>query len=465
MPARRRPLLVIVLAALLAGCGVAPTPLVSPTPTGAPTAGTVSPGAAASAPATPAATPTPLVPSVSPSALPTPSPTDTPRVSPPPLGTGGFTTPIPADPAAAWTGIRWRKLAATDPLAHVRSVTRWAGGFVATGDLVATGTSARARVWVSADGGTWELLGADVFGPAAIVVGMGAIAGGVVAFTVQSGTNLYADDASRSPTDLSSWSLEGPWQSWTSTDGRTWTAHPGPGFTVPRSMMGDGGYPTLLAGAGNDLLALTLDNQPLAFTRDGVTWETASLNAFPGGPAGWKASAIVAFPPGFVSVGDSPTGPAALASADGRAWTSSALPASCPVGALTAGPAGLILAGYEGDYHSPTAVWCSSLDGRSWRRLAGYAPLGEGAVGYCRGVCPDGMLLGNGERMVAYHDPSQAGWASFDGRSWRPLPFSGSRPTGWSEPFGYQFNQILTPIGLLFVKTDDGSAWLGTPTT
>ena len=34
MLARRRPLPVIVLAALFAGCGVAPTPLVSPTPTG-----------------------------------------------------------------------------------------------------------------------------------------------------------------------------------------------------------------------------------------------------------------------------------------------------------------------------------------------------------------------------------------------------------------------------------------------
>ena len=186
MPAKRRPLQVIVLAALLAGCGVAPTPPVTPTPTGAPTAGAVSPG-----PAAPAATTTALVPSVSPPVVPTPSPTGTPRVSPPPLGAVGSPRRSPADPAAAWTGIRWRKLAATDPLAHVRSVTRWRGGFVATGDLVVTGTSARTKVWISADGGTWELLGADVFGPTTIVVGVGAIAGGVVAFTVQSGSNLY----------------------------------------------------------------------------------------------------------------------------------------------------------------------------------------------------------------------------------------------------------------------------------
>src|SRR5664280_3926557 len=46
MLAIRRPLPVIVLAALFAGCGVAPTPLVSPTPTGAPTAGAATPGVA-----------------------------------------------------------------------------------------------------------------------------------------------------------------------------------------------------------------------------------------------------------------------------------------------------------------------------------------------------------------------------------------------------------------------------------
>ena len=457
MPTVHRSLQVVVLAALLAGCGAEPTSPGSPAPSDASTGGAVSPSAPA-----PVATMTPLVPSVSPPVVPTPSPTGTPRVSPPSIATGGFTTPIPSDPTAAWTGIRWRKLAATDPLAHVRSVTRWSEGFIATGDLVVTGPSARTRVWVSADGRSWEPLGADVFGPASIVVGVGRVAGGVVALTLQSGQNMNAQEASPAPSDLSSWSLEGPWQSWTSTDGRTWTAHPGPGFTEPRSMSGQGGYPTLLAGAGNGVLALTLDGQPLALTRDGVAWETVSLDAFPGGPAGWKPTAIAAYSPGFVSVGDTPTGSVAIASADGRAWTSFALSSACPVGDLTVGPNGLIVAGWEGDPHSPVGVWCSSLDGHSWRRLSGYPPLGVAATGSCRGTCPDGMLQGDGERMVAYHDPSKAGWTSFDGRSWGRLPFSGDRPTGWSEPFGYQFGQILTPIGLLLVA-DDGSAWLGTP--
>jgi hypothetical protein len=81
-------------------------------------------------------------------------------------------------------------------------------------------------------------------------------------------------------------------------------------------------------------------------------------------------------------------------------------------------------------------------------------------------VCADGILLGNGERMVAYRgEPDQAAWTSFDGRSWTPLAFSGSRPTGLSELFWHTFDENLTPIGLLFLTTSDGSAWLDTPKT
>ena len=450
MPASRRSLQVVVLATLLAGCGSGASPGATPTSSGTPSGGSASPTPGAS---TEAATPSA---SASPSVVTTPAITAPPVASPSPLGSGGFTTPIPPDPATPWTGIRWTELEPADPLAHVRSVTRWRGGFVATGDLVVAGTSARSKVWISADGGTWEPLEADVFGPSTVVVGVAPVADGVVAFTLQSGHDQYAGEPDRNPSNPWQWTLEEPWQSWTSTDGRTWTAHPGPSFTVSPS--------TILAGAGSDLVALVLDmRQPLAFTRDGIAWETASLDAFPGGPAGWKATSFVAFAPGFVAVGSAPTGSVAIASADGRAWTSSAIPETCPVGDLTAGPAGLILAGQEGDYHSPTEVWCSSLDGRSWRRLSGYPPLGvSSADDECRGVCPNGILLGDGERMVAYRGGSgQAGWTSFDGRSWRRLTFSGGEPEGWND---WQVRTLLLPIGLMFVN-NDGSAWLGTPKT
>jgi hypothetical protein len=84
----------------------------------------------------------------------------------------------------------------------------------------------------------------------------------------------------------------------------------------------------------------------------------------------------------------------------------------------------------------------------------------------CRGMCPNGILLGNGERLVAYRGPpSQAGWTSFNGRSWRRLAFSGPRPAGWTDASGYPYRTLLTPIGLLFVNAETGAAWLGVPRT
>ncbi len=446
-----RSLAVILLAALLAGCGVAPSPSVTTSP-----GPTVSPSASAAQPST--------VPSVPHSPSPSPSPTSTGSGSPSPLAAGGFVTPLPPDPAAAWLGIAWRKVPLTDPLAHVRSVTRWSGGFVATGDLVVTNGQAYNRVWVSSDGGRWQPLGANVFGPAAIVVGVAPMAGGVAALTLQSGTYLENGSA----TDLGYWTLTGPWQSWTSSNGTTWTAHPGPAFSVPQGMTGYAqGHPTLVAGAGSDLLAITFGGGPLAFSPDGIAWQTVSLDAFPGGPAGWRAADIAAWSPGFVTVGSSPTKSVALASLDGRAWTSSDLPTTCPAGQLTIGSAGMIMTSSVGDPHTPVAVWCSSLDGRTWQGLPKYPPLGVStAENECRGVCSNGILLGNGERMIAYRGyPAQAGWTSFDGRSWRALAFTGSRPTGWTEPGGYQFAEVVAPFGLLFIDADSGSVWLGTPRT
>jgi len=459
MPATRRSLQVLALTALLAGCGSGASPGATPTSPGTPSGGPASP-----TPGTSREAATPSVASASPSVVTTPAPTMSPVASPSPLGSGGFTTPIPPDPAAPWTGIRWKELEPADPLAHVRSVTRWRGGFVATGDLVVTGASARSKVWVSADGGTWEPLEADAFGPKAVVIGAAATADGVVVLTVQSGT--YREGYGI-PSEVRTWELAGPWHSWTSADGKTWTANPGPAFEVPRSMTG-GDHPMLLAGAGNDLVALVLEGQPLAFTRDGIAWETASLDDFPGGPAGWKAASIAAFPPGFVSVGRTPNGSVAIASADGRAWTTSAIPETCPLpGDMTAGPSGLIVEGADvRGSHDWNPVWCSSLDGRSWRRLSGYPPVGTLQCEENGCPIPNGIVLGSPERMVAYRrDPRPAAWTSLDGRTWQSLAIMGNRPPRWGGVLGSSMIRLLLPIGLLFVDPDDGSAWLGTPET
>ena len=383
----------------------------------------------------------------------------------------GFVTPIPPGAGATWSGLEWHRLGVAQQLAHVRSVTRWSGGFVATGDLLVAGDSARSKVWVSDDGATWNPVPRDVFGPDSIVVGVAPIVDGVLVFTLQGAGQVGGE-----PTWAGTRRLTGPWQSWTSSDGRTWTAHPGPDFELPRSMLfyGQDEYwyntPSLLAGAGSGVVALVLGSHPLAFTRDGVTWETASLDSFPGGPTGWTPHSLVAFPPGFLAVGYAGAEPVALASADGHTWKASALPASCPLGYLLAGPAGLILAGREadpgGDKHADSAVWCSSLDGRTWRRLEAYSPLGVFPGGDGAGRGPDGIILADGERLLAYRGyPKQAAWTSFDGRMWQPVNTLSVHLKGWGGIDGYSLTPLLTPIGFLLYSTKDGSAWYGAPET
>lgn len=458
MSPRYRSLHVVLLATLLAGCAVEPSKSLPSAPSAFPSVGTEAPSPVSPSQVGPTVSTSPVIPSASPITTPTVPP------SMPPAGPGDFVTPAPLDPATAWTGIRWRKLAASDPLAHVRSVTRWQGGFVALGDLAVTGASARTKVWVSADGRTWHLLGAGTFGPTAVVVGVAGSADGVVALTLESGTRSEEGN----PAELASWTLTGPWQTWTSSDGLTWSAHPGPDFIVPRGMSGNS-HPTLLAGAGDQLLAIALGGQPLAFSRDGIAWQTVSLDAFPGGPAGWRAQSLVAFSPGFVAVGSTPTRSLVISSTDGRAWASRAFPSGCSAGFVTAGRRGLIVAFDVGDPHTPRTVWCSSLDGRSWRSLPKLPPIGlwdSPDAQECRGTCPNGILLGNGERMFAYRNyRAQVGWTSLDGRSWRRLAFSGTRPPAWSDPFGNQLTKVITPFGVLFIADDGGSAWFGQPLT
>lgn len=433
--------LVVVLLVVACGTDVRPT---SPPP--APTS------------AGPTAMPT-ASPGTTPTAAPSPTPTVTP--TPAPVGAGGFRTPAPPPAGATWKGIRWRKVAADDPLAHVRSVTRWAGGFVAVGDIARTDGAAGTKTWVSSDGRTWNLLGPTVFGASAIVVGVAPLGDTVVAFTMEA----TGPSDNGSAKEVEGWTLGGPWRSWTSSDGRSWTAHPGPDFRLPS--VGYGTTPTLLAGAGNGMVALVYDGQPLAFTRDGAAWETASLAAFPGGPAGWSPGVVASVKPGFLAVGIAGGREVSLASADGRTWTPVGRPA-CPPEELFDGSRGLIVTGQEGDPHVPTEVWCQTGSGRVWRDLARYQPLGvaRGQDESCRGTCPAGILLADGERIVAYRNRTdQAGWTSRDGRTWTTLSFSGPRPTRWRDIYGYPFESFVSPIGLLLVRGPKGVAWLGVPKT
>jgi hypothetical protein len=148
-------------------------------------------------------------------------PIETPPPSPPATATPvvvpalpGFTTSAPTAPDATWTALTWRKLAADDPLAQVRKVIRWSGGYIALGQDQAAGDTSWTPVWTSNDGVTWTSLDPSIFGSGTIIFYVAQLpSGGVVALTGAG----WADGLTTVPA-----------QSWTSSDGLAWTAHPGP---------------------------------------------------------------------------------------------------------------------------------------------------------------------------------------------------------------------------------------------
>lgn len=467
MSTLRRVLAVIGVSAMLGSCAApatqspglsASTPAASSQPTAA--------AATASVPLATASAATTASPAPSSSAEPTEEPTPAPTVNPsfaPQSPPQSIVTPAVPAAAATWRSIGWTKYPASSPASHLRAAVRWQGGFVATGDLWwRSETSASTRVWTSTDGRAWQPLPADALGPNAYVASVAPVGDGLVAlvFRVKS-----VRDGERDPADRDTWEVTGPWESWASSDGRTWTGHPGPAFEHPSSMRAD-----LVRGAGVPTVALVAEGQPVAFTTDGVTWRTASLNAFPGGPAGWHPEGTAALSPGFVSVSSSGH---AASSVDGAAWTSHELSDACPANGLVAGSSGVILTGsLEADIHDWSETWCTSADGAGWTPNLTLAPLGR--VGDQRGdryeASANGLLLGDGERIVAYRGyKEQAGWASFDGLHWTALRFANGPPTGWVDPWGWETGSgnggtvTLTPIGLLALDRTTGVLWLGSP--
>jgi hypothetical protein len=453
-PQRRRlvrtaPVLVV-LSLLLAGC--APAPNASTSTAGSPIA-EASPPAASPGVSTQPSEPVP-------SALASP------------VGPSAFTTPVPPAAGTPWTGISWRKLAPADPLAQVRSVLRWRGGFVAVGSVVASSQTSSTPVWVSADGAGWRQLDARVFGPATVVIGVVETDTGIVALTLQGGANQC--DGQTAP--LSCWALTPPLQAWTSPDGASWTAHPGPDIVAPPGCDGCGVDAPILRAGTPGLLVINHNGGTAwvgaraVFSRDGVTWEVLPADAF---PAGFALGDVAGSGSGYVAVGASGPGHiagVALSSSDGRHWLSHALPTpgldphTAPnANAIVVGPDGLIVTGSDG-LAPGTELWWSSARGGPWSRLLRYPPLGVWTgEGEGSGLIANGNLLGDGERILAYRGGTKpTAWVSTDGRSWRTLTTSGSGPTNAGD-WPVQ-TLILTPIGV-FGTGDDGSSWFGQPVT
>jgi hypothetical protein len=102
-----------------------------------------------------------------------------------------------------------------------------------------------------------------------------------------------------------------------------------------------------------------------------------------------------------------------------------------------------------------SALWWQSSDGRDWRRLDGYPPLGPRiCTGEGCGAGPDGILVGDGQRMVAVRGgPDAAAWTSADGLAWRQLTGTGDLPDT------RVLEVVLLPGGVLL--SDGSTTWFG----
>lgn len=440
----RRTAITALLAILIGACGSTP-PSAPPSPVVAPTAT-----------ASPSATPTPSV-----TDAPTPSPSLSIAPSPTPavVTLPDFTTAAPLGRAAQWTKIQWRKLDAADPLGQVRSVVRWKGGYLALGAGVgdtadpATVTSLRTPIWVSADGVTWKALEPEVFGPATVIIGVAELPGGFAAMTLQSGANEHCSPGDM--VDIGCFDPGGPLQSWTSKDGLSWSAHPGPD-----------GAGAFFGSTGKTLFAM--DYAPggfkVAVSTDGITWQSLAKSPLPKTYTS-DSPAVVSAPGSILLAGgsnleSSDTGVRASLprSTDGRRWTSITLPDTTPgegegLGLVYVGQHGLLAWGNTAAIPGDTLWWHSS-DGVHWSAVHGFAPLGVIKSGAGAGHNPDGAMASDGLRIVAYRDGSSPlAWSSFDGATWQRLAMTGTAPK--------QAQFFVLPMGILAVS--DAGVWFGRP--
>jgi hypothetical protein len=129
-------------------------------------------------------------------------------------------------------------------------------------------------------------------------------------------------------------------------------------------------------------------------------------------------------------------------------------PLSSAIWSLVAGRDGLIATG--GWVATPGgALWWQSLDGRRWRPLPTYPPLGPTTcTGEGCGGQPNGTLVGDGHRMVALRGGVDAGvWTSFNGLAWRRLSVAGDLPSEQAT------QAVLLPGGVLL--SDGTTTWFG----
>ena len=180
-------------------------------------------------------------------------------------------------------------------------------------------------------------------------------------------------------------------------------------------------------------------------------------------------------PAGYLAVGAQQTDPnhhdaATLWSTDGQHWSTASMQVALRGGtvlaatressaalAVVAGASGFIVAGGAGGAPG-AALWWQSDDGQHWRQLSGYPPLGAWpGEGECAGGQPYGVLLGDGQRIIALRGGPDAGaWSSPNGRTWTKLVIGGDMPSEQAT------TAALFPGGV--VLSDGSTSWYGRAT-
>jgi hypothetical protein len=389
-----------------------------------------------------------------------------PAQAPTPLDLPSFTTPLMTSTDATWRSLTWSKLDPGNSLADVSKMVEWHGAYLAIGHVRTLASAGGfTPIWHSTDGTTWEPMPADTFGASSAILAIGRLPSALVALTVEATCSESAE-----PVFVNCRQVSGGITSWTSNDGLTWLPHTGPHLSISESLNGVG---DLVSGPAGLLAVVQSDRPTLAVSSDGVSWDVITTDAM---PQSFELGDVWGRADGYAAVGTLSFGSKdkpqfkglAFWSNDGRNWSSSiaepltagndiVLAASEPgelwsLEEIVGGRDGAIAIGHAGGTPGITTWWHSD-DGRSWRQLADYPPLGVwNGEGEGTGGAPDGRLASDGARTVAIRlTDDAAAWTSFDGSTWTPLTFEGAEPPDGDVT-------VLPGAILLF---DGQSTWFG----
>lgn len=378
-----------------------PSPSASPTSAATPVA-TASPTPSASV----AATPTPA------SHEPTPTPTSGPIVRWAPVGVFG---------SEGWAE-------------EVADMTYAAGHFIAVGYREPDDQRGHVgppidepRIWISADGGTWEQ----------VVLGSAFDSGHLrtVVALADGSAVVYGSIAPEPPGNQEP-------AAWRTTDGRTWTR-------LALSLPHDRPLSHVVGGRRGLITTVSLpteesQTEEIWHSVDGATWTVAHRleprDGFLPALYDWEAG-----PEGFVVTGyryrfvgdEREDRTFVLASGDGREWFEAAAeetPFSAYTGVASIGGDWLIAANgtAEGDWTSRATTWFST-NGLAWEERTlleipmPSSPLADEVTSTVVGrvVSTEERVIASGSVVICCHGPWWAAgvWSTFDGRSWERLGF------------------------------------------